>query len=101
MVESDIEKMGDEAALKKLLELLLKQDVLVFGTKDGPLFLALLRWFGLVAPHENQSRLELLEPELVCRILVEHEKLKLKLSKYQAKSNFSSSKPCNLSTHKS
>jgi len=99
LVESDIEKMGDEAALKKLLELLHKQDLLIFSTRFGPLLLALLRWFGLAAPHHGQERLNQLEPELVCRVLVEYEKLKLKLVEYQAKPNFSSSKQCNLSTH--
>ncbi len=80
LLEGDIEEMGDEVAIKRLLELLQRQDVSLIGTRDGPLFHALLMRFGLIHPYHGQERLDALEPEIVCRVLVEFEKLKLKLN---------------------
>jgi hypothetical protein len=80
LMEGDVVDMGDDVAINRLYELLQRQDIQTCGTKDGPIFVALLRHFGMIAPYRGQERLDQLEPEIVCKTLVEFEKLKLKLA---------------------
>ena len=76
LTESDIEKMGDLKALKKFLELLEEEQPFILMTADGPLFLALSRWFGLTEPYTGREKLDKLPPELVVRTLAAWEKYK-------------------------
>jgi hypothetical protein len=80
LYEFEIASLGDHAALDQLLTLLKRQDPFILLTKDGPAVHALLSWFGLIPPHGGQARLDVLDPELVCRVLVEFEKYKLALA---------------------
>ncbi|MGK5089010.1 hypothetical protein WDW86_15745 [Bdellovibrionota bacterium FG-2] len=81
MADGDIEQLGDEEALDVLLRLLERQDPFMLLTKDGPLLFALLRRFGLISPYNGQQRMDTLEPESVCRVLVEFEKWKVSVLK--------------------
>lgn len=80
--QHDIEKMGDKAAFEKLLELLRLQNTHILSTRNGPMFHALLTWFGFIAPFENQERLDAIDPELVCEALVELHRFRYKLSAF-------------------
>ena len=74
MAEPDIEKMGNLKALKKFLNFLEEEQPFILMTRDGPLFLALSRWFGLTAPYSGKEKLDKLPPELVLRTLASWEK---------------------------
>lgn len=69
LCEPDIEKMGELAALTKLRDLLKDADAGILGTRRGPIFYALLKWFGLIHPFRGQERLDALPAEIVCETL--------------------------------
>lgn len=85
LVEADIEKMSDEAAVQKLLEILKASDPLVMTTRNGPMLLALLRRYGLVAPFCGQERLDTVDPRLACEMLVEFERFRAKVLRFYEK----------------
>lgn len=88
IAESDIEQMGDHEAISKLHTFLKRLDIKIIVTKNGPMFHALLKWFGLIAPYTGQQRLDQLDPVLVCKTLLEFEKLKHKIVKMNQQQNF-------------
>lgn len=69
LCEPDIEKMGELAALTQLRDLLKSANPGILGTWQGPIFHALLKWFGLIHPFRGQERLDALPAELVCETL--------------------------------
>jgi hypothetical protein len=68
---------SDEEAAVALVRLLELQNPLILLTGDGPKLWALLMRFGLVQPFLGQEKLDSLEPELACSVLVEFEKWKI------------------------
>ena len=74
MVEPDIEKMGDKKAFKELQRLLDLEDPFILITKLGPMFFGLARRFGLISPFKGTEKMDLLNPEIVCRLLISWEK---------------------------
>lgn len=79
----DVDSMGDEKALQRLLELLERRDPFILLTKDGPAFYAIAQRFGLVKPFSGRERLEPVNPELVCRALVDFEKWRMSVLKFE------------------
>ncbi len=83
--ELDIEKMGDEKALLLFLKLLERQDIYILSKKDGPMFHALARRFGLLPPYNLQNRLDYLDPQLACCVLIQWRLLQVKVKEYEQK----------------
>ena len=73
MAEDDAIAGGDTTALERLKGLMDRQDPFLLLTKDGPKAYALLQHFGLIGPTHDQSKLDALDPELVCKTLVAFE----------------------------
>ena len=75
MVEPDIKKMGDAGALQELQRLLDLEDPWILIRKNGPVFYTIARRFGLIASFDTAAmkRLDTLDPEDVCRLLVSWE----------------------------
>ena len=67
----------DESALRDLLTFMERGDPCLLLTRDGPQCFALLQHFGLVQPYQGQERMDALDAELVCRLLVAFEKWKI------------------------
>ena len=85
LAETDIEKMGDAQALELFLELLERQDIFILGKKDGPMVHALARHFGLLRPYNLQNRLDYLDPQLACCVLIQWRLLQIKIKEYEQK----------------
>lgn len=85
MADVEIKEMGDKKALELFLSLLDRQDLSILSKKDGPMFYALARHFGLTPPFNNHKRLDYLDPEKVCRLLIHWRLLQIKLQEYEQK----------------
>lgn len=88
MADAEISSMGDKHALKSFLQLLERQDLFILSKKDGPMFYALSRHFGLLNPHSGQDRLDKLNPKLVCSVLIQWRLLQIKLQQYEQMTPF-------------
>lgn len=88
MADIEITAMGDKKALELFSSLLDRQDIFILNKKDGPMFYALARRFGLTPPFKNHKRLDFLDPEKVCRLLIQWRLLQIKLQEYEQKYPF-------------
>jgi hypothetical protein len=88
MVEADIEKMGDRAAMTELLRLLERQDPFILLKKDAPMFWALIKRFGLVQPNQGRERMDALPAELVCKTIVAFERWRISVLRLQHAEEF-------------
>ena len=82
LMRPEILKMGDLQALHYLLDLLEKQDIFILRKKDGPMLHALLSHFGLIQPLSNRKRLDGLDPQVVCKVIIQWKLLALSAGKY-------------------
>lgn len=88
LAEADALNGGDEAALRRLLVLMDECDPWLLITRQGPETYALLRHFGLIAPHVGQERMEALDPELACRLLLSLERWRLSVLELEQAQEF-------------
>ena len=77
MAELEIGNKSDQWALKELQRLLNLENPWVLIQKDGPMFFALAKKFGLVRPFTGAERMDALNPEPVCKMLASWEKFRL------------------------
>jgi hypothetical protein len=82
LMRPEILSMGDDQALLKILELLERQDTFILAKRDGPMLHALLSHFGIIEPLKNRERLERLDAQLVCKVLIQWKLLILKTQQY-------------------
>lgn len=82
LMRPEILAMGESKALNYLLELLERQDIFILRKKDGPMLHALLSHFGLIEPINNRERLDGLDAQTVCKVLIQWKLLALKAHQY-------------------
>lgn len=70
---------NNEDTLRELCRLLREADEQIWKTRHGPRLIALLRFFGILAPYKGQERLDDLDPRLICETLVEFERFRSRL----------------------
>ncbi len=87
LMKSEIKSMGDTKALQLLLDLLDRKDIFILSKKDGPIFHALVKHFRLSGRSNGHDPLDDLDPQTVCRVLIEWRLLQIKLQQYLRKSN--------------
>jgi|GEM_PF-5270254 len=87
LADLEIQQIGDTKALEILLELLERQDIFILSKKDGPMFYALVKHFRLSIPHLAYDRLDKLDPQTVCQVLIQWRLLQIKLQEYMQKTN--------------
>lgn len=85
LMRPEILSMGDKPALDHLLELLDRQDSHILAKRDGPMFHALLSHFGIIEPLKNRKRLERLDAQIVCKVLIQWKLLILKTRQHNFK----------------
>ena len=75
------QEKDNSVLLDRLHALLQDAAPAMFLKKEGMRLYALLWWFGFVIHKENRSRLDNLDQELVCKIVLAFEKFKMRVGR--------------------